>query len=422
MTTPHREPHALRIVMLSLHTSPLVQAGRGDAGGLNVYVDGITSALAALGHEVDIITTDVDRDPGMGPSRDRVITTDAGVRVHELTVGEPCRDGKTRLIDCVEDLAQRAVASIRQTSEAAVDVVHSHYWISGLVNALVAHEWGAAMVHTMHTMGAVKEENDPTAREDPRRHESEQRIADQVHMLTANTNQERDDLQRLFGVPEKKLQIVPPGTDLSIFRPAPVPPPPVQQDSASLGSTFRVTFAGRLQAHKGTHVAVAAVVDFHRMAPEVPVHLTICGQPSGDPDFDVTEQARQAGIAELVERIDPLPHEDLAALFRASDVVLMPSYSESFGLVALEAMACGTTVVAHAVGGLKDLITSGETGILLDTLDPPRWAQTLYELAMDPDGRASMGRAGAATAESYSWEASAAAMLTSYHRALGTRH
>ena len=407
-----------RVVMLSLHTSPLAQAGTGDAGGLNVYVNALSHALAARGITVDIVTTDLDgayRDSGpetdQSASRDYMRTLHPGLRVHVLGVCPRCREDKSRLIQCLHDLARRAVTSVLAADRSDVQVVHSHYWISGLAGMRVAEDLKARLVHTMHTIGAVKQERDPGSAEDPRRHDAEQQIVAEADMLTANTGREAADLRRIFDLPDRSLTMVQPGTDLETFYP-PADPDPRLEPPERRG--LKLTFAGRLQAHKGPQVALSAVAGLRSLMPDLPIELTVAGRQSGPDGVDLAELAAEAGISDLLVLQKPLPHPELAELFRASDAVLVPSYSESFGLVALEAKACGTPVLAHNVGGLAELVDHGATGMLIETLDPADWAGALQQLVLHWDRWRAYSTAAAQLARRYSWDSTAAQALTAY--------
>ncbi|TLP71151.1 glycosyltransferase [Nesterenkonia sphaerica] len=411
---------ARRVVMLSLHTSPLAQAGTGDAGGLNVYVNQLAHALAERGTTVDIVTTDLDVAPGQGPefatqSGDRRAALHPRLRVHVLQVCQNCREDKSRLLRCIADLSQRALVSLKSADPHPVDVVHSHYWLSGLAGISLAASLGAELVHTMHTIGAVKLERDPDAAEDPQRHRAEQQIAAAASALTANTRREAADLQRIFDAPPERIAMVQPGTALGTFHPPtgvdPRLTPPTQR-------TLRLAFAGRLQPHKGPQVAVAAVGRLRSRLPHLKVELTVAGRQSGPDSVDISALAHDAGISDILVTKKPLPHPDLAELFRTSDALLVPSYSESFGLVALEAKACGTPVLAHNVGGLAELVDHGRSGILIDSLDPEDWAAALEKLVSDWNLWTAFSRAAADLARGYSWDATALQAQAAYERVL----
>lgn len=409
-----------RVVMLSLHTSPLVQAGQGDAGGLNVYVNALSRSLRAAGVAVDIVTTSIE-EAGSAEQADVVTVLEDGRRVHTLAVpahllsGPDGRPDKNRLVEYVEDLAARAETSLAGYGEPGEQIIlHSHYWISGLA-ALHLADPQRPLIHTMHTIGRVKRERDPSSREDPRRDAAEARIAARADLLTANTQHEADDLHRLFGVPRQRVGLVKPGVDLAVFHP---PAGSGEEDPrAELeGRPLRLTFAGRLQPHKGPQVAIEALGVFRTMMPEVPLELTVAGQQSGSDALDVATLAEAAGVGDLVRTAPPMPHQDLADLFRSSDAVLVPSYSESFGLVALEAMACGTPVLAHDVGGLSELVGHKRTGRLIGSLDPQEWAGQMRWLVLHRRAWNRYSSTASATAQSYSWAATANAALALYRR------
>lgn len=403
------DPESARVVMVSLHTSPLAQAGNRDAGGLNVYVNALSAALAQAGLTVDIVTSDVDAESPAGT--DSVTVLDDGRRIHTLAVGEQARAEKSLLPERVDMLAARALRSLESIDIHPVTTVHSHYWISGLAGIQLARALSAPLVHTMHTIAAVKQELDPTASASPRRSLAEAEIARAADLVTANTEREIADLKRLFGLADASIALVRPGVDLEIFH------PPAGKDPRSgplAGRPLRLAFAGRLQPHKGPQVAVEALGALRRMMPEVPVQLVVAGSQSGDDVLDLQSLAARAGVADAVQELPPLPHEELAELFRGSDAVLVPSFSESFGLVALEAMACGTPVIAHDVGGLSSLITHRRSGRLVPSLDPELWAEQLRWLVLHRRAWSRYSATAATLARSYSWEATATATLQAY--------
>ncbi|MCH8561321.1 glycosyltransferase [Nesterenkonia sp. LB17] len=406
---PQTDPDSARVVMVSLHTSPLAQAGNRDAGGLNVYVNALSAALAQGGITVDIVTTDVDAEAPAGA--DSVTVLDDGRRIHTLAVGEQARSEKSLLPERVDELAARALRSLESIDISRVTTVHSHYWISGLAGIQLARALSAPLVHTMHTIAAVKQELDPTTPESPRRSLAEAMIARAADLVTANTEREIADLKRLFGLDDASIALVRPGVDLEVFH------PPMGQDPRCgplAGRALRLAFAGRLQPHKGPQVAVEALGELRRRMPEVPVQLVVAGSQSGDDVLDLQALAERAGVADAVQALPPLPHSELADLFRRSDAVLVPSFSESFGLVALEAMACGTPVIAHDVGGLSSLITHRRSGRLIPSLDPVLWAEQLRWLVLHRRAWGRYSTTAATLARNYSWDATAAATRQAY--------
>lgn len=406
---------ALRVVMISLHTSPLSQAGSGDAGGLNVYVDALSRSLRAAGVGIDIITTDADAgSPTL--CQDSTTVLEDGRRVHSLHLPAEASGSKSRLAPHAERIAARGLAALQAADPTPVSTVHSHYWISGLAGIRMAEELEAVqgtvvpLVHTMHTIGAVKSERDPQASEDPRRDAAEAAIAARADALTANTGREVADLRRLFGVQEERIVPVEPGVDLGVFHPPASPDPRADLS----GRALRLTFAGRLQTHKGPQVALAAVAALRRRFPEQSVELVVAGRQSGSDSLDIEALARQHGVDDVLQTLEPLPHPELAELFRRSDAVLMPSCSESFGLVALEALACGTPVLAHDVGGLSELVVHRHTGRLIPSLDPEAWARQMHWLVLNRGAWERYSTRAAAAAQSYSWAATANSSLKLY--------
>lgn len=362
-----------RVVMLSLHTSPMAQAGSGDAGGMNVYVNLFSAALASRGVEVDLVTTDAEN-----PVEDNQLKhLPDGRRLITLKLPDQARENKGAMLAHLPVLAAAAVQILQETSTTAVDVVHSHYWISGQMGVEVARALDVPLVHTMHTIGLVKQQRDPQAQEDARRIASECRIAECATVLTANTTEEAQELTSTLHVPPHRIHEVPPGVDLSVFRPPASPDPRLKP----LGTRrLKLGFAGRLQPHKGPQILIAALGLLHREHPDVRVELTVAGAQSGPQMLDLKQLAEAEGVSELLTLKPALPHQDLAKFLGSCDAVLMPSFSESFGLVALEAMACGTPVLAHHVGGLGHLVIHEETGELIDNLTPGMWAKAIARL------------------------------------------
>ncbi|MDO5493795.1 MAG: glycosyltransferase [Nesterenkonia sp.] len=397
-----------RVVMLSLHTSPLAQAGAGDAGGLNTFVDYLSRSLRMQGADVDIVTTTPrsGRAPASGSTR----VLEDGRRLH-IIGADPARP----LIDQTFESVEASVRLIMGTEGPPVDVVHSHYWISGAAGLVLAERLGSPLVHTMHTVAAVKRERDPHLPHDPRREAWEHHIARTACVTTANTGREAEDLSRLYPECADRIRLLRPGVDLSIFRPESPLGPPAEDESEPRPAPvpLRLTFAGRLQPHKGPQVAVATAGLVRRLRPDRDVTLTVAGQLSGPLPLDVAVLAEEAGVSDVLVQRGPLGHRALAELFRGSDLVLMPSYSESFGFVALEAMACGTPVAAHAVGGLTELIDDGVDGLLLESLEPDAWAHAVTRAA-EPARLAEMGRAAAEAARGYSWSSTASQALSIY--------
>jgi len=378
-----------RVAMLSAHTSPLEQLGGGDAGGMNVYVLETARRLARRGIAVDVFTR-----TEAAPS---TVEIEPGVRVRSIAEG--------------------CIALAVMDDAESFDLVHSHYWLSGQIGLVAAERRGIPLVHTMHTMGRVKNLNlaagDRAESSDRICAESEiVRLADR---LVANTAQERDELVGLYGADPHRVDVAHPGVDLDVFR-------PMSRVEARHGLGLPpdariVLFAGRLQPHKGPDVAIEAIA---RLDPDV--RLVIVGGPSGtgtEHPEALAELASDLGVTARVSLVPPVDQRRLAAWYAAADVVCVPSHSESFGLVAMEAQACGRPVVAAAVGGLPTAVVDGVTGVLVDGHDPADYAAALTTILNDHALRDTMGTKAVTHASGFTWEATVDRLVSTYRRAAG---
>jgi D-inositol-3-phosphate glycosyltransferase len=377
-----------RVAMLSAHTSPLEQLGGGDAGGMNVYVLETAAQLLRRGVAVEVFTR--------GSGKSVSVELESGVRVHSVPAG--------------------ALGTSLMDARADFDLVHSHYWLSGQIGLVVRERRGIPLVHSMHTMARVKNLN--LAADD--RAEPSSRICAEAEIvrladrLVANTAQERDELVALYGARPDHVDVVHPGVSRDVFMP---------RDRAEvrgrlgIGADERIAlFAGRLQPHKGPDVAIAAVA---QLPPQV--RLVIVGGPSGsglEHPGALSDLAGRLGVADRVTFVPPVEQDRLAQWYAAADVVCVPSHSESFGLVALEAQACGTPVVAAAVGGLTTAVVDGVTGVLVPGHDPTDYARALATVLDDTVLRDTMGTKAAVHAAGFTWEATVDRLLGAYERAV----
>lgn len=396
--------------MLSLHTSPLIQPGSGDAGGMNVYVRQLSSELSKYGVHVDIFTRAVD---GTG-----TVHLSDGVTVHHIAAGPRGPLSKEKLPRYLPEI----VDAINACCSGRFDLLHSHYWMSGVAGIELARDWDVPLVHTMHTMGRVKKQHQADANEPDRRLEAESRLVLEADRLTANTPAEVGELVSLYGAAPDRIDVVPPGVDLHVFR----PDGPVRWSGfgAPAGATerppLRLLFAGRIQKLKGPHILVRALGLLARTRPDLAFELAVLGSLSGAPELNLHRLVAEEGVGDRVRLLPPVPAGELAEWFRGADLVAVPSYSESFGLVAMEAQACGTPVLAHDVGGLPHTVLDGETGLLVGDLDPENWAKALVRLAEQPNQLVWWAAAAARHAGGFSWARTTEAALGSYARALGT--
>ncbi|MFE9678528.1 D-inositol-3-phosphate glycosyltransferase [Streptomyces sp. NPDC006259] len=403
----HRRPR--RVAMLSVHTSPLHQPGTGDAGGMNVYIVELAQRLAAINIEVEIFTRATTG--GLPPTVDLA----PGVLVRHIDAGP--YEGLAK-----EELPAQLCAFTHGVMQAWAghrpghyDLVHSHYWLSGHVGWLAAQRWGTPLVHAMHTMAKVKNANlaDGDTPEPAARVIGEMQIVDAADRLIANTAEEAGELARHYGADPGKIAVVHPGVNLDRFRPA--------DGRAAARARLDLPrdaliplFAGRIQPLKAPDVLLRAVAVLLDQRPELRTRMVvpIVGGPSGSglaqPE-GLQKLAARLGISDVVRFHPPVGQEQLADWFRAASVLVVPSYSESFGLVAIEAQATGTPVLAASVGGLPVAVRHGETGFLVHGHEPAHYARVLAELADHPELPARMGAAAARHAQSFGWDTAAAA-------------
>ena len=398
-------PAVRALAVLSMHTSPLAQPGTGDGGGMNVYVRELCAALARTGVRCEVFTRADD------PNRPAVVGVEPGVRVHHVVAGPVAPVPKADLPDLVDEFTHAVAARLAELAVdgQGVDAIHAHYWLSGVAGHALKHELDVPLVSTFHTLDRVKAEHSAEDAEPAQRALAESTVIGCSDVLLASCDVEADQLVELYGADRDRIAIVAPGYDHAFFGPG-------DRAQARRAAGFHptdptVVFVGRIQPLKGLSVAVAALADVVRRPGLDRATLVAIGGPSG-PQGDTELAAVQAtidthGLHDRVHLLAPQPHELLATHLRAADVAVVPSRSESFGLVALEASACGLPVVAAAVGGLTTIVEHGRTGLLVEGRDPAAYADALAGLLADPARRARMGAAGASRAAAYSWKAAA---------------
>lgn len=416
-------PRPRRIATLSVHTSPLHQPGTGDAGGMNVYILEVARRLAEADVEVEIFTRATSGD--LPP----VVEMAPGVHVRHVTAGPLEGLMKEELPGQLCAFTAGVLRAEAARPPGHYDLIHSHYWLSGQVGWLAKERWGVPLVHTAHTLAKVKNAQLAAGdRPEPKaRVIGEEQVVAEADRLVANTRVEARDLISRYGAEPDRVAVVEPGVDLDRFRPA-----PGDRDSAvraarrrlGLPSTgYVVAFVGRIQPLKAPDVLIRAVAALREREPALVDELTvvICGGPSGsglDRPTSLIELAGALGVADRVRFLPPQTGDDLPALYRAADLVAVPSYNESFGLVALEAQACGTPVLAAAVGGLVTAVRDGVSGVLIDGHDPVDWARTLARLLPDRLRRAALGRGAQRHARNFSWHRTVSGLLAVYGEAM----
>lgn len=392
---------SLHLHVFSMHTSPLAQPGRGDAGGMNVYIDRSLRALLALDPAltVEVFTLRTDG----GPSGTDTLGERA--QVHSLVLPRAVGLAKADLPAFIPDFA-RAVGE-KATREPSV--LHGHYWLSGLA-AREAYPH-IPLVQTMHTTAAAKNARlgEGESPEPAERWEGEKQLVEEAATLVVNTKFEADQMRRYYGATDDRLCVINPGVDTSIFYPS------TRVSALNTGSdtTAHLVFAGRPQPLKGPHLLVEALA----LLPEdLQVSLDIMGRSGGTYEQDLLERAHQLGLGQAVTLGSSVSAVELADVFRRADIVACPSSSETFGLVALEAQACGTAVIASKVDGLVEAVADGLTGILVTERTPHAWAQAIESLVRNPDFRLGLGAAGAARAGRMTWEQTARALDRIYRQ------
>ena len=405
-----------RIAMLSAHTSPLEQPGVGDAGGMNVYVLELSRQLALRGIEVEVFTRATSRHQAAS------VEAEGGITVHHVPAGP--FEGLTK-----DDLPAQLCNFVRDVLRVEVergpryfDLVHSHYWLSGQVGTVAAERWGVPLVHSMHTMAKVKNARlaDGDRAEPAGRIAGEEEIVRLADRLIANTEEERRELVQLYAADPQRVEVVHPGVDLDVFVPG-------RRDAAraELGiapDTHLVLFAGRIQPLKAPDVLVRAVAELLRRDPSrrSRLELAVVGGASGsglDHPTALTDLIADLGLADVVRLVPTVTQPELAQWYAAADVVGVPSHNESFGLVAIEAQACGTPVVAARVGGLSTAVADEVSGLLVDGHDPRDYADALARLLDDPTLRHEMGLKAVAHASGFGWDVTAERTLDVYARA-----
>ena len=395
---------APRVAMLSVHTSPLAQPGAGDGGGMNVYVRSLGEALARAGVGCDVLTRAEGRD------QRGIVELEPGLRVVHLDAG-PCRPvPKHELIGLLDELVDAARAHL-QCGRACFEALHANYWISGAVAHRLKHELDLPLAATFHTLARAKTAAGVT--DDPsHRQLIESEVLRCADVVVASTPDEAAALGAEPDADPDRVEIIPPGVDHTLFSPG--APRDARQRLGLPTDRAVLLFVGRIQPLKGVGVAVRVLAELTARDAE----LVIVGGPSGaDGPAEVArlhELAERLGVADRIRWVPPVPHDRLADWYRAADVCLVPSRSESFGLVALEAAACGTPVVAANVGGLRTLVDHGETGFLVDGRDPAGYAAPVAALLDAPGRAAAMGSRAAVRAGRYTWSIAAARLRRLY--------
>ncbi len=407
-----------RVAMLSVHTSPLEQPGTGDAGGLNVYVSEVARQLAERGTEVEVFTR---ATTGSLPP---VVEMVPGVIVRHVVAGPFEGLSKQDLPGQLCAFAAGVMRAEAARPQGWYDVIHSHYWLSGQVGWLASDRFDIPLVHTMHTMARVKNRHlaDGDTPEPSGREIGEVQVVEAADRLVANTELEKRELVDLYDADPARVDVVPPGVDLDVFTPG-----DQRRARAAVGvlsDAVLLLFVGRIQPLKAPDVLLRLAAELVRRDPSLRERLVVgvLGGPSGSglthPE-SLVELATQLDLLDLVRFVPPVDRATLATWYRAADLVTVPSHNESFGLVAIEALACGAPVVAADVGGLPDAV--GDAGVLVSGHDPVRWADAVGGLLADPARRHALSRRAVDHAAHFGWAATTQRLLQVYADARTSR-
>lgn len=414
-----RRPH--RVAVLSVHTSPLDQPGTGDAGGMNVYIIETALRLAEAGVEVEIFTRATSSD--LPPQ----VEFAPGILVRHVTAGPfeglPKQDLPGQLCAMTAGVLRAEAAR----PEGWFDLIHSHYWLSGQVGWLASERWNVPLVHSMHTMAKVKNRDlSPGDQPEPRmRVLGEEQVVAAADRLIANTSTEADELIGLYGAHPDAVDVVHPGVDLETFTPG--DRAAARQRHGLEPDAIVLLFVGRIQPLKAPDVLLRAAAHLADTEPGLRdrLRVVVCGGPSGsglDRPAALIDLAEQLGITDLVRFVPPSDRETLADWYRAADVTVVPSHSESFGLVAVESQACGTPVVAAAVGGLRTAVADHVSGLLVDGHDPRDYSAAISSIVMQPRLRDELAHGARMHAAAFGWSSTTAGLLDSYAAAIANSH
>ncbi len=380
-----------RLALISFHSCPMALPGTRHVGGMNVYVLQQARELGRRGIPTDVFTR------WHGEDHPKIMDLGENARLIHLEACDKSQP-KELLKECVPEFVER-VRTFSASDGTEYGLVHSHYWLSGLAALDLAERWRVPHVATFHTLARTKMRARSEEREPDGRPEAEQAVMRQADTVVVTTEQERTDLERLYRVDGCNVRVIAAGVDLELFRPM---DQSEAKDRLGWNGDPTILYVGRIEPLKGVDLVVRALA---RMENANGVRFVVAG---GDPGYDghmdeLRRVARSEGVEDKVTFVGSVEHTELPAYYNAADVFVLPSYYESFGLAALEAMACGTPVVASGVGGLPSFIVSGESGFLVAEGQPDSFRERLDLLLGNAELRECMGQAGRSTAEAMGW-------------------
>ena len=390
------------LALLSYHGCPVARLGEKDTGGMNVYVLQLAKEYARRGNRVDVFTRYHD------PTDPKIVEIEEGARVIHLEAG-PLDASKNDLFSYIPSFLDE-LYRFRREEETSYDLIHSHYWLSGMVGATLSREWGAPHIATFHTLAKTKMRARPGEREPQLRQDIEGHVMSVADGLVVSTDEERQDIIRHYEAPPRNIHVIPAGVNLDMFQ-------PVDQTDARAELGIReervILYVGRIEPLKGIDILLRAV-PMLEYGEDLRV-LVVGGNPGNDAELDrLNSLTAELGIGDSVTFTGSVPQSALPTYYSAADVFVLPSHSESFGLAPLEAMACGTPVVVSRVGGMKTFVNSGENGYLVPWRCPESFAQRLDVLLANPELRDAMGQAAREKALKMGWGSVADRMLDYY--------
>ena len=396
-----------RAAFITLHACPLAAPGQGKSGGMNVYVRQLAAALGELGTKVDIFTRE------HASVANRIETIGPNVRVIHIRAGEPEAQVGELYAFLPEFLDQ--LNAFREEEGLRYDVVHSHYWLSSWVGRELSREIGAPHVVTFHTLGLIKMQSRAGEVEPAERPVVEAEVMASADRIIVFSPHERDAMERLYGADANKVSLVPCGVDLSVFRPL---DQSAVRDRLGLNGEKLLLYVGRIEPLKGLDLLVETAA--HMDIGESVRMIVVGADANGGRELDrVKQMAKEMDLEDQIDFIGQVDHTELPLYYNAADVCVVPSYYESFGLVALESMACGTPVVATRVGGLSTIVHHGRTGYLKSWRCPESFANSLEMIISNDDLQQSMGEAARKRAEGMGWDNVAALMWNEYDSLIG---
>jgi D-inositol-3-phosphate glycosyltransferase len=398
----------LNIAMISIHSCPLAVLGGKDTGGMNVYVREVARELAKKGHSIDIYTK--AHQPQHGPP----INLGQNVRIIHLNTGVDENMPKLAIYDYIQKLVSVA-ENFRKYNQLEYDLIHSHYWLSGLIGKQLQTLWHVPHAVMFHTLGAIKNSLGIGEHEPELRMKSEKEVISSCHRIIASTSRETKDLVKLYGAPPDKITVIPCGVNLDLFK-------PVDKETArkELGLDHQkvILFVGRMDPLKGLEQLLTSLTYMDGEKP--PLLIIVGGDAHSHKRVQVLKRiAKELNIQDRVTFIGSVAQNRLPLFYSAADVCAIPSHYESFGMVALESLACGTPIVATNVGGIKNVIRNNEMGRIIGDNSPQSLSSNISELICQPDGKAEHIKLRRDAIAEFSWSAIADRILYEYHGLLG---